>query len=300
MYDWKKMKKFKILIPVYDDWESLSKLLNEISNVISALKDSDFSCIIINDCSTIKAPEIKIPSNISSLKLINMKKNRGHARCIASGIKYLGKKEDFDYLVVMDGDGEDRPEELKALIKKIFTDPNISVVAKRIKRSEGFIFRLLYQIHKIVTIIFTGKNINFGNYICLTKNDVKILSGKTSLWSSFSGSVKKHISKLNFVNSARGLRYFGSSKMPLFKLIIHSLAIIAVFKKTVFLRSTILIVFLSYLSYLSLKIDLISITLLQALLVIFNLLIYVVSLRENEKEFLNSEADVGKVNNYTH
>ena len=293
------MKKFKILIPVYNDWESLFKLLNEISNTISTIKDSDFSCVVINDCSTIKTPEIKIPSNISSLELIDMKKNRGHARCIASGIKYLAKKEDFDYLVVMDGDGEDRPEELKALVKKIFTDPNISVVAKRIKRSEGFVFRLLYQIHKIATIIFTGKNINFGNYICLTKNDVKILSGKTSLWSSFSGSVKKHISKLNSVNSARGLRYFGLTKMPLFKLIIHSLAIIAVFKKTVFLRSAILIVFFSYLSYLSLNIDLISIT-LQVLLVIFNLLIYVVSFRENEKEFLNSETDVGNINNYTH
>jgi len=296
MYDWKKMKKFKILIPVYNDWESLFKLLDDISKTVQSIKDSDFSFVIINDCSTIKVPKIKIPSNISSLKLINMKKNKGHARCNAFGIKYLAKNDNFDYLIVMDGDGEDRPEEIKFLTEKVFIDPKTSVVAKRIKRSEGFVFRLLYQIHKIVTIIFAGENINFGNYSCLTKNDVKILSGKISLWSSFSGSVKKHILKLNSVNSIRGLRYFGPSKMSLFKLIIHSFAIIAVFKKTVFLRSTILIIFFSYLS---LKIDLISIT-LQVLLVIFNLLIYIVSFRENEIEFLNSEDDVGNINNYTH
>tara|TARA_Y100001960_G_scaffold319211_1_gene390211 strand:- start:497 stop:1087 length:591 start_codon:yes stop_codon:yes gene_type:complete len=196
----------------------------------------------------------------------------------------------------MDGDGEDRPEEIKSLTEKVFSDPETSVVAKRIKRSEGFVFQLLYQIHKIVTLIFTGKNINFGNYSCLTKNDVKILSGKTSLWSSFSGSVKKHITKLNSVNSIRDLRYFGPSKMSLFKLIIHSFSIIAVFKKTVFLRSAILLIIFSYLS---LKASLASIA-FQILLVIFNLLIYIVSLRENEEQFLNSEVDVGNVNNYTH
>ncbi len=290
------MKKIKILIPVYNDWESMSKLLNDINNIVFNIKDSDFSCIIINDSSTIENPEIKIPSNISSLKLINMKKNKGHARCIAFGIKYLSKKDDFDHLIVMDGDGEDRPEELKALVEKAFADPETSVVAKRIKRSEGIFFKFLYQMHKIVTIIFTGKNVNFGNYSCLTKNDVKILSSKRSMWSSFSGSVKKHILNLNSVNSIRGVRYFGPSKMSLFKLIVHSFAIIAVFKKTVFLRSAILIIIFSYLS---LKASLIS-TALQVLLVIFNLLIYVVSLRENEVEFLNSEVDVGNVSNYTH
>ena len=290
------MKKFKILIPVYNDWESFCKLLNDINNIVASIKNSDFSCVIINDASTVKIPKIKTPSNISSLELINMKKNKGHARCIAFGVKYLAKKNDFDYLIVMDGDGEDRPEELKMLVKKIFTDPNISVVAKRIKRSEGIFFQFLYQMHKLLTIFFTGKNINFGNYSCLIKNDVKILSEKKSTWSSFSGSVKKHILKLNSVDSIRGLRYFGPSKMSLFKLIIHSFAIIAVFKETVFLRSAILIIIFSYFS---LKISLASL-IFQILLVTFNLLIYIVSLRENETEFFNSEVDVGNVSNYTH
>ena len=77
---------------------------------------------------------------------------------------------------------------------------------------------MLYKIHKLVTLLFTGKNINFGNYSCITKNDANILSTKASLWSSYSGSVKKNIVNLNEVNSQRGLRYFGPSQMSFFKL----------------------------------------------------------------------------------
>ena len=83
-----------------------------------------------------------------------MKKNKGHARCNAFGIRYVLKKEIFDQLILMDGDGEDRPIEIKSLVDKILKNPNNSVVAKRIKRSEGPFFQLLYQIHKFITYIF--------------------------------------------------------------------------------------------------------------------------------------------------
>ena len=177
-----------------------------------------------------------------------MKENRGHARCNAFGIRYIFQNKKFDNLILMDGDGEDRPEEIKSLIEKIIKNPNLSVVAKRVKRSEGFFFQFLYQLHKLITFIFTGKKINFGNYSILTKNDVEKLHSKASLWSSFSGSVKKNLKPLNEINSIRGLRYFGPSQMSLFKLIIHSLSIIAVFKYNVFLRSTLMIIVLAYLN----------------------------------------------------
>ena len=98
-----------------------------------------------------------------------MKENRGHARCNAFGLRYINLNEVYDYVILMDSDGEDRPVEIKDLIKKIAQEPEISVVAKRIKRSEGPMFQNLYKIHKLITLIFTGKKINFGNYSCLTK-----------------------------------------------------------------------------------------------------------------------------------
>ena len=162
------MKKIIILIPIFNDWESLIKLLDEINKNIKEYQNIDFKCIVVNDCSTIKQPKLIKPNNITSLKILNMSKNKGHARCNAFGVRYIFKNEDFDHLLLMDGDGEDRPVEIKDLVDKIAANPNISVVAKRVKRSEGFLFKLLYQLHKIITYLFTGKNINFGNCSCFT------------------------------------------------------------------------------------------------------------------------------------
>jgi|TARA_B110000881_G_C18571915_1_gene516099 hypothetical protein len=290
------MKKFIILIPVYNDWKSLIKLLDEINHSIKDINECSFKCIIINDASTLESPELVVPKNISSIKVITMKKNCGHARCNAFGLRYLSKNIDYDYLIVMDGDGEDRPEEIKDLVKQTFLSESTSVVAKRVKRSEGSFFQLLYKMHKVITFLFTGKKINFGNYSCLTKKDVNILSNKASLWSSFSGSVKNHIEILEEINSIRGTRYFGPSKMSLFKLGIHSFSIIAVFKNIVFLRSTIIIILLSFSNTF---IGLVS-TILQILLVIFNLMIFLVSLRESEKDLLNSDKNEKTAIIYTH
>ena len=290
------MKKIIILIPVYNDWESLKKLIKEINEIIKDFNDINFECLIVNDCSTIQVPEIIKPNKFKSIEILNMKENRGHARCNAFGIRYIFQNKKFDNLILMDSDGEDRPVEIKDLIEKINKNPNVSVVAKRIKRSEGLLFQLLYQIHKLITIFFTGKNINFGNYSILTKDDVRKLHSKASLWSSFSGSVKKHINSLNEINSIRGLRYFGPSQMSLFRLIIHSLSIIAVFKYQVLLRSTIMIIALTFLnSYLG-NFSIV----LQILIVIFNLIIFIISKREVKKDLINSHNNLGEIKNILH
>ena len=290
------MKKIIILIPVYNDWESLNKLLKEINENIKFFNDINFECLIVNDASTTQLPEIHKPSNFQSIELLNMRENRGHARCNAFGLRYIFQNKKFDNLILMDGDGEDRPEEIKSLVQKIKENPNLSVVAKRIKRSEGLFFQSLYQLHKIITFIFTGQNINFGNYSILTRKDVDKLHSKASLWSSFSGSVKKNIKSLQEINSTRGLRYFGPSQMSLFRLIIHSFSIIAVFRYNVFFRSTLMIIILAYLnSYLG------GLTIfLQILIVIFNLVIFIVSLREKEKDLLNSNNNLESIKKITY
>ena len=145
------MKKIIILMPVFNDWESLSKVLNEINIVIKDIKNFEFKCIVINDCSSVEGINITKPKNLTSLKIINMKENKGHARCNALGLRYINSNEDYDFVIVMDSDGEDRPVEIKLLIKKIIEDPENSVVAKRIKISEGFLFQFLYQILKLIT-----------------------------------------------------------------------------------------------------------------------------------------------------
>ena len=289
------MKTIIILIPVYNDWESLKKLIEEINDNIKNFNDINFECLIINDASTTQIPEFLKPSKFISLEILNMKENRGHARCNAFGIRYIIKNKKFDNLILMDGDGEDRPLEIKSLINKIKENPNLSVVAKRVKRSEGPLFQTLYQLHKIITLIFTGQNVNFGNYSILTKNDVEKLHSKPSLWSSFSGTVKKNIKPFNEINSIRGLRYFGPSQMSLFKLIIHSLSIIAVFKYNVFIRSALMLIVLTYSDSFMGNLGIFF----QVLIVVFNLLIFIISMREQEKDLLNSHNNLGTIKKIT-
>ena len=290
------MKKFLIIIPVYNDWESLKKLLNQIDETIKEYDFLEVQCIIVNDASNLKEPKIIKPKNIKFIKIMNMKENRGHARCNAFGIRYAFQNEEFDYLILMDGDGEDRPIEIKSFIDKIQNEPDKSVVAKRVKRSEGLIFQNLYTLHKLITLIFTGKKINFGNYSCLTKMDVEKIFSKASLWSSYSGTIKKYIKNYNEINSSRGLRYFGPSKMSLINLIIHSFSIIAVFKYQVLLRSCII---MSLMIYLSLNFG-INLFFFKVILSIFCLIIFIVSMREKKAELLNSQENLNNEKIVTH
>ena len=281
-----------ILIPVFNDFRSTSKLIEEVDSSISNLNAS-FSVIVINDASTEeKNLENTNLTNIKSLKLINMRNNRGHARCIAAGLKHISENEDFDYVIPMDGDGEDRPEEIKNFVEKIKDNPNKSIVGERVKRSEGLIFKICYFIHKIITYTFTGKFIKFGNFTCLTKETVKKLIEEKATWSSFSGSLAKI--ENNFIKSPsiRGSRYFGPSKMSFLNLINHSLAIIAVFKTGVIFRS---IAF--YAIYLIIIAEYISIitAIPLAIIIIFGLVILKISGRENMNEFNNSLTNISDI-----
>ena len=111
--------KIKILVPIYNDWQSLSKLIDEINN-LSLSPEFQLSIIEVNDASNHDRQEQnKEFENIQSIKILNMKKNQGHARCIATGLKYIFEKDDFDFAIPMDGDGEDRPEEIKIFLEQI-------------------------------------------------------------------------------------------------------------------------------------------------------------------------------------
>ena len=120
--------KIKILIPVYNDWQSVSELLDNIDLSLANVRH-EISVLVVNDASNHdRVDNDKTFENIISIKILNMKKNQGHARCIATGLKYIYEKEDFDYVIPMDGDGEDRPDEIKEFINQIENSSHIDSV----------------------------------------------------------------------------------------------------------------------------------------------------------------------------
>ena len=286
------MKKFKILIPVYNDWDSVFKLLQIIDSEISVF-DHEFSVYIVDDASTEKMQKTKFNyKNLKSVDVIKMKKNQGHTRCNATGLKYLSEKKNFDYLIFMDGDGEDRPEELVLLVRKVLKE-KISTVARRVKRSEGLIFTSLYRIHRLIALIFTGKNMNFGNYCCLIKEDVLLLSNKGSLWCNFPSTIKKFISKLESIPCERGKRYVQPSKMSFFKLIMLSFTMLAVFKYQVLLRSIIISLFFLLFSQ---NFFLFSFS-MEFILILFTMLVFVVSKKESLSALNSSGKNISEISN---
>ena len=286
--------KIKILIPVYNDWQSVFKLLENINSEISGL-EHEFSAIIVNDASTESRPEINLNlNNLNSIKIINMKENRGHARCNAAGLKHIFENEEFDYIIPMDGDGEDRPEEIKQLIDNLNYHPDKPIVGERIKRSEGIFFKFCYFVHKIITSTFTGQSIKYGNYTCLPKSIVEKMINEKATWSSFSGALAKIIKDRAIIPSERGTRYFGPSKMSFKNLIIHSLSIISVFRTNVLIRSILFLLVYIFLIHQNIT----AIMLIPVILVLTLIAsVFVVSKRENLEELNESLLNISNIDN---
>ena len=286
--------KIFILIPVYNDWQSVFKLMDEINN-LSMESEVQISIIIVNDASNFDREDKEINlENIQSIKIINMKFNQGHARCIATGLKHIFEKEEFDYVIPMDGDGEDRPEEIKDFINQLKRSPDKTIVGERVKRSEDLLFKICYQIHKLVTLTFTGNSIKFGNFTCLPKKTVEKMVNEKATWNSFSGSLKKIDKDLIPINSIRGKRFFGPSKMSFFNLIKHSLSIISVFRKAFLIRSALFIIL--YILFIKNNASIIT-----AIPLVFLLIaVYSVSnlaLRENMDEFDKALSNINDIEN---
>jgi len=282
----------KILIPVYNDWQSVSKLIDEIDK-LNLNQENNISIIIVNDSSSHDhQEENKDYNNIHSIKILNMKINQGHARCIATGLKYIFEKEKFDYVIPMDGDGEDRPEEIKDFIEIAKTAGGKSIVGERIKRSEDLTFKICYQLHKIFTFAFTGNSIKFGNFTCLSKATVEKMINEKATWNSFSGSLKKIENNLLTIPSIRGKRYFGPSKMSFFNLLKHSLSIISVFRTSFLIRSALFIIL--YILLIKSNASIITaiplLFLLVAVYAISNL-----SLRENMEEYDKALSNINDI-----
>ena len=286
------MKKYVILIPVYNDRESLTKLIENINSEIEGI-NSQISVVVVNDASSQQIIDnYQNNENINSIEIVNMKENKGHARCIASGLKYIYEKKEFDYVIPMDGDGEDRPEEIKNFIELAEQTDGKPIVGERVKRSESSFFKSCYQFHKFLTLSFTGQSIKFGNFTCLSKTTIEKMLKEKATWNSFSGSLKKIEKDLLTIPSIRGARYFGPSKMSFFNLLKHSLSIISVFRKTVLIRSALFIVFYILL----IKSNASIITSLP--LVLLLIMIYSISnlaLRENMEEFNNSLKNIHNI-----
>ena len=282
------MKKFLFLIPVFDDWNSLSILLKKINSEVSLLENI-FEILIVNDASNIK-PNInfKLFDKFSSIKIINLKKNIGSQSAIAIGLKYISSLDGIEKIIVMDADGEDDPTSLKEMIKCSIDFPENIITVNRTKRNTNFIFRIFYEIHYLFTYLIVGKKIRFGNYSLINFSNLKNLFNNQDLLIAYPSTIMKKFSKnIKPIFAERRKRYTDKSKMSFFQLILHSLRIITVFKLRLNLLSLMYLV-VSTILYFILENN--FFLFLNGLIITFNILIFIIFLKYNKFSFNKYES----------
>ena len=230
------MAKYLFLIPLYNDWRSLNFLLKKINAEVSK-KKRIAEVIILNDASeTKKTLSKKSLSSLKKINIINLKENLGSQKAISIGLEYISNLKTKSTIIVMDSDGEDDPSQINLMIDKAKKFPNHIIVSNRTKRKEILIFRILYKIHLMLTFIFTGKWISFGNYSAFNIKNLQKLKKNNSTWYALSSGIIHNCDTKN-VYAERKERFFDSSKVSFPSLFFHSLRVISVFQKRVLLSS---------------------------------------------------------------
>jgi polyisoprenyl-phosphate glycosyltransferase len=235
------MKNFTIILPVFNDWKSLNVLLKRIEDSLKNYK-KNFKILLINDCSTEKnIYRLNKNKFFKEIKILNLKKNIGSQKAIATALKYLSKdnKNINDKFIIMDSDGEDDPGKIKKILNLLKINNEIKIITlNRTIRKESFIFSILYEMHLFITFLLTFNYIRFGNFSYIDKQIIKKLSSKEDLWLAYSATLNKFFKNKHSILASRKKRICGISKMSFLSLIKHSLSIQAVYRKNVFFSFT--------------------------------------------------------------
>jgi glycosyltransferase involved in cell wall biosynthesis len=229
------MAKTYIITPVYNDRRSLKQLLDELRPLEQS--HGPLQVVIVDDGS-LKEPVLtrELDGYPFAIELIRLRRNLGHQRAISTGLCHVAERADLQQIVILDGDGEDRPQDISALLDRLQTSGADVVVAQRRKREESRLFKAFYQVYKKLFHLLTGHTIQFGNFCAMTPTALQRLVYMDELQMHFPATIIKSGLGIESVEVDRGKRYFGSSKMNLVSLITHGLSSVAIFTESVLTR----------------------------------------------------------------
>jgi polyisoprenyl-phosphate glycosyltransferase len=225
-------KKILVLTPVYNDWESFGRLVEDIDQLVT--NDISISILVVNDKSSDALNNVFNCKNILSIEIINLTANLGHQRAIAVGLSAIDTKL-YDAIIVMDSDGEDQVIDIKRLVNS-FEETGDVIVSRRKDRSESLMFKIFYLFYKVLFKLLTGKSINFGNYSIFSSSVISQLTSSQTIWNNFPATLLSLKLPITSIDTKRGKRYHGKSKMNLVSLILHGLCAISVFLEVVLIR----------------------------------------------------------------
>ena len=229
-----------IVTPVFNDWPSCAKLIDELDNLGGKLPDVSIDVMIVDDGSNESAATdylgIHSCKNIGRINVTELACNLGHQRAIAVGMHVAVEADCYQYIVIMDSDGEDQPGDIVRLLDAQRVGDSQIVFASRTKRSEGRLFKTFYAMYKWFYRVLTGNEITFGNFSIMTSSAARRLLHMPDMWNNFPSAVLQSRLPYERIDTERGKRFFGASKMNFVNLVIHGLNAISVSSEIVFIR----------------------------------------------------------------
>jgi polyisoprenyl-phosphate glycosyltransferase len=233
-----------IVIPVFNDWESLLKLLHSLDWVL-APTEINIEILVVDDASNTPLPSELLPDGFNVIKKIDvleLRRNLGHQRAIAIALAYVEANLKCEAVLVMDSDGEDKPEDALRLIETYRREGRQKVIfARRMKRSEGMVFRLLYGIYKNFYRMLTGQEIRIGNFSIIPYRILGRLVAVAEIWNHYAAGLQRAKVPYTEIPTNRGTRLAGKSKMSMINLVAHGLSSISVYADVVGTRLLILV-----------------------------------------------------------
>jgi glycosyltransferase involved in cell wall biosynthesis len=227
-----------ILIPSFNDWAALRLLLPGIDRAFADSRWS-VSVLIVDDGSTDPVPEdwAQDFASIQSIEILHLRCNLGHQRAIALGLYHEHEFGDADAVIVMDGDGQDRPRDLPALLREFENAGRREVIfAARSKRMESLLFQCFYRAYQGVHRMLTGIGVRVGNFSAIPRALLVRLIASPDLWNHYAAAVFRARLPRRLVPLDRGARLQGRSKMNFVSLLTHGLSAISVFSDQVSAR----------------------------------------------------------------
>jgi hypothetical protein len=244
---------FTILIPLFNDWDSFAKLAVRLDEVLAA-EDLRADILIVDDASLIDPPERVVPRPLRALgriDVLSLRRNLGHQRAIAIGLAYLRERigADHDAVVVMDGDGEDAPEDVPRLLARLREEQGRTIVfAERTRRSESLTFRFFYFLYRQLHFLLTSKRVRVGNFSAIPRPRLESLVAVSELWNHYAAAVFHSRQPYCTIPTRRAKRLGGRSSMNFVSLVTHGLSAISVYREVIGVRLLVMAILLALLS----------------------------------------------------
>jgi hypothetical protein len=229
--------------PCYFDVDSFRELRKRCLLVAQkCLPELEPELILVDDTGG-QDPQVEQLQSDSLITVITPPYNLGHQGAIVFALRSLAAQiAPEDYVVTLDCDGEDRPEDIPDLISRLNSRPHdlyAVSLAQRTKRSETLIFRFMYFFFKAFFASLSGETIKSGNFAAFRGLFVQSVIFHPYFDYCYSSSLVALPLRRSQVALPRGVRYFGKSKMNILSLIGHGFRMLLPFSERIATRGII-------------------------------------------------------------